>query len=146
MPTLREIADACGTTKQTVTTRLKELGLWDAHVAKDGRTFDVDAFAASAVADALKDAHSASDGAGKTGGGKGNGDASLVALGALRDALSASQEQSRTLARELDEKNAQIRSLMDELAAARATIDRLSSRSWLDRFLGRGLPPAGGTS
>lgn len=141
MPTLREIADACGTTKQTVTTRLKELGLWDAHVAKDGRTFDVDAFAASAVADALKDAHSASDGAVE-----GNGDASLVALGALRDALSASQEQSRTLARELDEKNAQIRSLMDELAAARATIDRLSSRSWLDRFLGRGLPPAGGTS
>lgn len=61
MATLREIAEECGTTKQTVTSRLKEMGLWDGHVSKSGRTFEVDGFAASAVADSLKTAHRASE-------------------------------------------------------------------------------------
>lgn len=143
MPTIREIAEACGTTKQTVTARLKELGLWEGHVSKSGRAFSVDDYAASAVADALKDAASGQERGGRQDAGA---DAALVAVDALKTALSASQEQSRALSRELDAKNEQIRSLMAELAAARETIDRLSRRSWLDRLLGRGLPPAGGTS
>lgn len=146
MPTIREIAEACGTTKQTVTARLKELGLWDGHVSKAGRAFEVDDYAASAVADALKDATDGRESAGKAGNQGGGADAALVAVEALKTALSASQEQSRALSRELDAKNEQIRSLMAELAAARETIDRLSRRSWLDRLLGRGLPPAGGTT
>lgn len=138
MPTLREIAETCGTSKQTVTARLKELGLWGAHVSKSGRAFVVDDYAASAVADALKDAGGGPEVAERAAKADAGGDAALVAVEALRTALSASQEQSRALTRELDAKNEQIRSLMDELAAARATIDRLSRRSWLDRLLGAG--------
>lgn len=50
MPTIKEIADACGVSKPTVTKKLKELGMWDTHVNKVGMSFEVDAEAASAVA------------------------------------------------------------------------------------------------
>ncbi len=146
MPTIREIAETCGTTKQTVTARLKELGLWEGHVSKSGRAFEVDDYAASAVSDALKDAARERERAEKATKQDVGAEAAIVAVEALKTALSASQEQSQALARELDAKNEQIRSLMAELSAARETIDRLSRRSWLDRLLGRGLPPAGGTT
>lgn len=50
MPTIREIADACGVAKPTVKRRLQELGLWEDHVNKAGSSFSVDDFAASSVA------------------------------------------------------------------------------------------------
>ena len=49
MPTIKELADACGASKPTVKRRLQELGLWDGHVNKQGATFVVDDYAASAL-------------------------------------------------------------------------------------------------
>lgn len=142
MATLREIAEECGTTKQTVTSRLKEMGLWDGHVSKSGRTFEVDGFAASAVADSLKTAHKAAESPTAVVDGRIAVDVLNTAIEGLKTALSASQEQSAALARELDAKNSQIASLQEQVASQQRTIDRLSSRSWLDRVFGRGLPPA----
>lgn len=142
MATLREIAEECGTTKQTVTSRLKEMGLWDGHVSKSGRTFEVDGFAASAVADSLKTAHKASESPTTVVDGKIAADMLNTAIEGLKTALSASQEQNAALARELDAKNSQIASLQEQVASQQRTIDRLSNRSWLDRVFGRGLPPA----
>lgn len=142
MATLREIAEECGTTKQTVTSRLKEMGLWDGHVSKSGRTFEVDGFAASAVADSLKTAHKASESPTTVVDGKIAADVLNTAIDGLKTALSASQEQNAALARELDAKNSQIASLQEQVASQQRTIDRLSNRSWLDRVFGRGLPPA----
>lgn len=142
MATLREIAEECGTTKQTVTSRLKEMGLWDGHVSKSGRTFEVDGFAASAVADSLKTAHRPAESPTAVVDGKIAADVLNTAIEGLKTALSASQEQNAALARELDAKNSQIASLQEQVASQQRTIDRLSNRSWLDRVLGRGLPPA----
>lgn len=142
MATLREIAEECGTTKQTVTSRLKEMGLWDGHVSKSGRTFEVDGFAASAVADSLKTAHKASESPTTVVDGKIASDVLNTAIDGLKTALSASQEQNAALARELDAKNSQIASLQEQVTSQQRTIDRLSSRSWFDRVFGRGLPPA----
>lgn len=142
MATLREIAEECGTTKQTVTSRLKEMGLWDGHVSKSGRTFEVDGFAASAVADSLKTAHKASESPTTVVDGKIAADVLNTAIDGLKTALSASQEQNAALARELDAKNSQIASLQEQVASQQRTIDRLSSRSWFDRVFGMGLPPA----
>lgn len=142
MATLREIAEECGTTKQTVTSRLKEMGLWDGHVSKAGRTFEVDGFAASAVADSLKTAHKTAESPTAVVDGKIAADVLNTAIEGLKTALSASQEQNAALARELDAKNSQISSLQEQVASQQRTIDRLSSRSWLDRVFGRGLPPA----
>lgn len=142
MATLREIAEECGTTKQTVTSRLKEMGLWDGHVSKSGRTFEVDGFAASAVADSLKTAHRPAESPTTVVDGKIAADVLNTAIEGLKTALSASQEQNAALARELDAKNSQIASLQEQAASQQRTIDRLSNRSWLDRVFGRGLPPA----
>ena len=142
MATLREIAEECGTTKQTVTSRLKEMGLWDGHVSKSGRTFEVDGFAASAVADSLKTAHKASESPTTVVDGKIAADVLNTAIDGLKTALSASQEQNAALTRELDAKNSQIASLQEQVTSQQRTIDRLSSRSWFDRVFGRGLPPA----
>lgn len=142
MATLREIAEECGTTKQTVTSRLKEMGLWDGHVSKSGRTFEVDGFAASAVADSLKTAHKASESPTTVVDGKIAADVLNTVIDGLKTALSASQEQNAALARELDAKNSQIASLQEQVASQQRTIDRLSNRSWFDRVFGRGLPPA----
>lgn len=142
MATLREIAEECGTTKQTVTSRLREMGLWDGHVSKSGRTFEVDGFAASAVADSLKTAHKASESPTAVVDGKIAADVLNTAIEGLKTALSASQEQNAALARELDAKNSQIASLQEQVTSQQRTIDRLSSRSWFDRVFGRGLPPA----
>lgn len=142
MATLREIAEECGTTKQTVTSRLKEMGLWDGHVSKSGRTFEVDGFAASAVADSLKTAHRPAESPTTVVDGKIAADVLNTAIDGLKTALSASQEQNAALARELDAKNSQIASIQEQVASQQRTIDRLSNRSWLDRVLGRGLPPA----
>lgn len=142
MATLREIAEECGTTKQTVTSRLKEMGLWDGHVSKSGRTFEVDGFAASAVADSLKDARRASESPTTVVDGKIAADVLNTAIDGLKTALSASQEQNAALARELDAKNSQIASLQEQVTSQQRTIDRLSNRSWFDRVFGRGLPPA----
>lgn len=142
MATLREIAEECGTTKQTVTSRLKEMGLWDGHVSKSGRTFEVDGFAASAVADSLKTAHKASESPTTVVDGKIAADVLNTAIDGLKTALSASQEQNAAIARELDAKNSQIASLQEQVTSQQRTIDRLSSRSWFDRVFGRGLPPA----
>lgn len=142
MATLREIAEECGTTKQTVTSRLKEMGLWDGHVSKSGRTFEVDGFAASAVADSIKTAHKASESPTTVVDGKIAADVLNTAIDGLKTALSASQEQNAALARELDAKNSQIASLQEQVTSQQRTIDRLSNRSWFDRVFGRGLPPA----
>lgn len=150
MPTIREIAESCGVTKQTVTTHLRDLGLWESHVQKDGRAFVVDAEAASAVAASVlrrKSPDSVSDAASSPCGDESALEGLRGANEALKTALSASQETVAALTRQLDAKDAQIRDLSERLAAAQetqdraqATIDRLSSRSWLDRLLGRGLP------
>lgn len=142
MATLREIAEECGTTKQTVTSRLKEMGLWDGHVSKSGRTFEVDGFAASAVADSFKTAHRPAESPTTVVDGKIAADVLNTAIEGLKTALSASQEQNAALARELDAKNSQIASLQEQVASQQRTIDRLSNRSWFDRVFGRGLPPA----
>ena len=142
MATLREIAEECGTTKQTVTSRLKEMGLWDGHVSKSGRTFEVDGFAASAVADSLKTAHRSAESPTTVVDGKIAADVLNTAIEGLKTALSASQEQNAALARELDAKNSQIASRQEQVASQQRTIDRLSNRSWFDRVFGRGLPPA----
>ena len=157
MPTIREIADECGVTKQTVTARLRALGLWDAHVQKDGRAFIVDPTAASAVAASIaRKGIEANDGTRRDSpafDGMGAVQVAKETNEALKMALSASQESVATLARQLDAKDAQIRDLSERLAAAQeaqeraqSALNRMTSRSWLDRLLGRGLPAPKGAS
>lgn len=54
MPSIKEIAEACGVTKPTVTAKLKEIGMWDGYVSKQGKGYVVSAEAASAVSAAIK--------------------------------------------------------------------------------------------
>lgn len=150
MPTIKEIAESCGVTKQTVTARLRDLGLWEGHVQKDGRAFMVDIEGASAVAASIKSKRQHETPANFVSAASSESSALIgmkEANEALRTALATSRDSIATLTRQLDAKDAQIRDLSERLAAAQdahgraqATIDRLSSRSWLDRFLGRGLP------
>lgn len=139
MPTIREIAERCGVSKPTVTERLKDLGLWDAHVTKAGKAFEVDDHAAAVVADALK-GRAAPDAAGK---GPAVDDGVTV-----RELLAAQRDLARMYQDQLAAKDAQISTLMGQvadltrqLAESRETVERLASRSWFSRVFGRALPP-----
>ena len=144
MSTIKQIANGLGVTKPIVTARLKDLKLWETRVSKSGQAYIVDDFAASAVADAIGKTSQDATEPPTMGFGDGGADAYRVAIKALKMALSAPHVQLAAIARQLEAKDEQIRSLTAEVSAMQATIDRLSSRSWLDRLLGRGLPPADG--
>ena len=54
MPTIKQIADACGVSKSTVRRKLEEMGLLEGgHATKVGKTLHVSDYAASAVSAAL---------------------------------------------------------------------------------------------
>lgn len=150
MPTIREIAEECGVTKQTITSRLRDLGLWEGHVQKDGRAFIVDQEASSAVAASIKKKNHSDEVSDSSRTAQENMPAIesvIEANKALKTALNSAQDQIAVLSRELEAKNIQISDLNARLAAAQSsqeraqeTIERLASRSWFDRIFGRGLP------
>lgn len=112
MPTIKELADACGASKPTVKRRLQELGLWDGHVNKQGATFVVDDYAASAL--------SASLGAGGDG-----ADAAQDAPASVTDALN---RYIASLESQIEAKDAQISALIDQNAAMSAKLDGMGER------------------
>lgn len=134
MPTLLEIARATGTTKPTVRKRLEDAGLWDGHVTRSPRgTYEVDDFAAAAVADSLVAARPA-DSSGGVGG------ADQAALSSLYEARIAElRERVASLERQLEAKDAQISELMAQLGEAQAATRELARpRRWWQRLLGSG--------
>lgn len=114
MPTIKELADACGASKPTVKRRLQELGLWDGHVNKQGATFVVDDYAASAL--------SASLGAGGDATGDG---AAQDAPASVTDALN---RYIASLESQIEAKDAQISALIDQNAAMSAKLDGMGER------------------
>ena len=145
MPTIKELADACGATKPTVTRRLKELGLWDGHVNKQGSVFVVDDEAASAVAHSFADAP--------------QHDAQKAPVGhdAAAPVVASLERYIASLERQLETKDAQIadlarsnRELSDRLASVSDKITDLAEqvaranalaerpRGLFDRLLGSG--------
>lgn len=147
MPTIRQIAEQCGVSKPTVTERLKELDLWDSHVKKAGKAFEVDDYAAAAVADALKG--KAAQKPPKDAGGVGDGATVRELLAAQRDLvrmhqdqLAAKDVQINALMGQVADLTRQVADLTRQVADSNAMIDRLANRSWLERLFGRGLPPA----
>lgn len=114
MPTIKELADACGASKPTVKRRLQELGLWDGHVNKQGATFVVDDYAASAL--------SASLGAG---GDTTGADAAQDAPASVADALN---RYIASLEAQIEAKDAQISALIDQNAAMSAKLDGMGER------------------
>lgn len=114
MPTIKELADACGASKPTVKRRLQELGLWDGHVNKQGATFVVDDYAASAL--------SASLGAG---GDSTGADAAQDAPASVTDALN---RYIASLESQIEAKDAQISALIDQNAAMSAKLDGMGER------------------
>lgn len=114
MPTIKELADACGASKPTVKRRLQELGLWDGHVNKQGATFVVDDYAASALSASLG-ASGDSTGA----------DAAQDAPASVTDALN---RYIASLESQIEAKDAQISALIDQNAAMSAKLDGMGER------------------
>lgn len=114
MPTIKELADACGASKPTVKRRLQELGLWDGHVNKQGATFVVDDYAASAL--------SASLGAG---GDATGADAAQDAPASVTDALN---RYIASLESQIEAKDGQISALIEQNAAMSAKLDGMGER------------------
>lgn len=137
MATLKQIAEKTGVTKQTVTAKLKELGLWETHVNQGGRTFEVDDFAASAVADALKKAPEKSpDAEISPETDSGAVDAYKIAIESLKSALSAAESQNAALLAQNQQQAATIEALTTRLA------DLSRPRSLVERLFGRRALPA----
>ena len=120
--TIAEVAKGCGVAKQTVTKYLIEMGLWDAHVTKEGRAYQVDDHAAALVADAISRAVPR----------RARGKASEAALGAAREAYEARLSDLReTVAQQREQlraKDEQIASLTSLLEASRASEARATER------------------
>lgn len=114
MPTIKELADACGASKPTVKRRLQELGLWDGHVNKQGATFVVDDYAASALSASL----------GASGDATGAG-AAQDAPASVTDALN---RYIASLESQIEAKDAQISALIDQNAAMSAKLDGMGER------------------
>lgn len=134
MPTLLEIARATGTTKPTVRKRLEDAGLWEGHVTRGSRgSYEVDDFAAAAVADSLVATRSPDAQKSEAG-------ADPAALSALYEARVAElKERVASLERQLEAKDAQISELMGQLSEAQAATRELARpRRWWQRLLGSG--------
>lgn len=114
MPTIKELADACGASKPTVKRRLQELGLWDGHVNKQGATFVVDDYAASALSASL----------GATGDATG-GDAGQDAPASVTDALN---RYIASLEAQIEAKDGQISALIEQNAAMSAKLDGMGAK------------------
>ena len=121
MPTIKELADACGASKPTVKRRLQELGLWDGHVNKQGAAFVVDDYAASAsVTDALN-----------------RYIASLESQIEAKDAqISALIDQNAAMSAKLDGMGERLTDLAEQVARANAIAER--PRGLFGRLLGPG--------
>lgn len=150
MASVKQLAAELGVNKATIFRKMDELGLREDHTTNDGPrgALDVDAYACSAIADALgKGAQSPapqpSQSSGKT-----EGESTATALATvvevLRDQLRAAEERERRAAEdhkiELAEKNRQIEDLQAQLREANDRLDAARGRSWFDRLLGRSLP------
>lgn len=134
MPTLLEIARATGSTKPTVKKRLEDAGLWDGHVTRGPRgSYEVDEFAAAAVADSLVATRPAAAAARE-------GGADPAALSALYEArIGELRERVASLERQLESKDSQISELMAQLSEAQAATRELARpRGWWRRLLGGG--------
>lgn len=114
MPTIKELADACGASKPTVKRRLQELGLWDGHVNKQGAAFVVDDYAASALSASLA-----------AGGDATGADAAQDAPASVTDALN---RYIASLESQIEAKDAQISALIDQNAAMSAKLDGMGER------------------
>ena len=149
MASVKQLAAELGVNKATIFRKMDELGLREDHTTNDGPrgALDVDAYACSAIADALgkgeqKPTPQPSQPNDKT---DGESAAALTTvIEVLRDQLRAAEERERRAAEdhkiELTEKNRQIEELQAQLRDANDRLDAARSRSWVDRLLGRGLP------
>lgn len=149
MASVKQLAAELGVNKATIFRKMDDLGLREDHTTNDGPrgALDVDAYACSAIADALgkgeqKPTPQPSQPNDKT---DGESAAALTTvIEVLRDQLRAAEERERRAAEdhkiELTEKNRQIEELQAQLRDANDRLDAARSRSWFDRLLGRGLP------
>lgn len=143
MPTIKELADACGASKPTVKRRLQELGLWDGHVNKEGSAFVVDDFAASALASSF-DVQRVDDDSPRPVESGSSVIASLERyisslekqLEAKDSQIAALVDQSRDLSSRLDSMSSRISELSEQVGRAAAAADR--PRGFWDRLLGPG--------
>lgn len=118
MPSIREISEACGASKPTVTRRLHELGLWDAHVNKAGAQYVVDDYAASAVAASFS-SQSADEG----------GQDARTAHPAPSPVVASLERYISSLEAQLDAKDGQISALIEQNARLSERLDALSDRA-----------------
>ena len=146
MASVKQLADELGVNKATIFRKLDELDLRDAHTTNDGPrgALDVDAYACSAIADALGKASNAIKTADRaeavTAAQVDAVDALKTVVEVLREQLRAADERDRRASAEIAEKNRQIEELQAQLKDANDRLDAARGRSWLDRLFGRGLP------
>ena len=150
MASVKQLAAELGVNKATIFRKMDELGLREDHTTNDGPrgALDVDAYACSAIADALGRGEQKPVSQPSQPNDKVDGESAAAALATvvevLRDQLRAAEERERRAAEdhkiELAEKNRQIEDLQAQLREANDRLDAARSRSWFDRLLGRGLP------
>ena len=146
MASVKQLADELGVNKATIFRKLDELDLRDAHTTNDGPrgALDVDAYACSAIADALGKASNATKTADRaeavTAAQADAVDALKTVVEVLREQLRAADERDRRASAEIAEKKRQIEELQAQLKDANDRLDAARGRSWLDRLFGRGLP------
>lgn len=150
MASVKQLAAELGVNKATIFRKMDELGLREAHTTNDGPrgALDVDAYACSAIADALGKAPDGPKTAEKTETASAiNNDAAkalTTVVDVLREQLRAADERERLATEahkvEIAEKNRQIAELQAQLKDANDRLDAARGRSWLDRLFGRGLP------
>lgn len=143
---VKQLADELSVNKATIFRKLDELDLRDSHTTNDGPrgALDVDAFACSAIADALGKTHDGPKTTEKTEVVTATQtdavDALKTVVEVLREQLRTADERDRRASAEIAEKNRQIEELQAQLKDANDRLDAARGRSWLDRLFGRGLP------
>ena len=118
MTTIKEVADRCRVTKPTVKRRLVELGLWEKHVNKTGASYEIDDYAAAAVADSLTELTERSIADEEP-------SADTLALDAVTKAMSA---HISSLEAQLEAKDRTIDSLIEQNGKLSGRVGELSDR------------------
>ena len=120
--TLKQLAEQCGVTKPTVKRRIDELGLAD-HVNTNVTPFEIDEYAASALAASFKEAQDRrrADPAAQ--------DGDTGADSPHRSADAVLERYIASLEAQLDDKQRTIEALIDQNAALLARMDELANKT-----------------
>lgn len=129
MPSIREIADHCGVSKPTVVRRLREIGMYDGYVSRSGKAFVVAQEAASAVAASLMADRQQENGSEP----QNAADATLAGVYEAR--IAELVEDKRRLQLQLDERNAEVSKLTQQIVELSNKIAEHRKPSIWDRLL-----------